>query len=296
MESVQPARVKPSTATTLSNHGAMVCISLLGIFFFFGTLTDLVRFSWKSATYSHIVLIPLVTLGLIFSNRQTVFARSGYSPAFGLPFIGLALILVFIAGSSAPSLPPNDALALPTFAAVVFWVGAFLAAYGRQAAKEALFPLAFLIFMVPFPTSLQEMVVSVLRWGSLESAYWVFSVLGVPLLREGSVLNIPGLSLDVAPQCSGIRSGLSLFIVSLLCGHFFLRTIKNKILLAVSAIFIAMFKNGLRIVTLGMLAVHVNMKILDGDLHQKGGYPFFILAFLMLSVVMWGLRRWEKGS
>ena len=242
MDNVQSARVKSSLATMLSGHTAMVLISLVGIFFFFGTLIDLARFSWKSSTFSYIVLIPLITLGLIFSNRQTVFARPDTSPALGLPIVGLGLILAFIASQDPASLSRNDALALPTLAAVVFWIGAFITAYGCHATKEALFPLGFLIFMVPFPVVLQDMVVSVLRWGSLESAHWLFSVLGVPLLRDGTVLSLPGVSLEVAPQCSGIRSGLSLFIVSILSGHFFLRKLKNTVLLALSAIFIAMFK------------------------------------------------------
>lgn len=291
MENVQSARVKHSLATTLSGHAAMVLISLVGIFFFFGTLTDLARFSWGADTYSHIVLIPLISMALIFTKRETIFADPGYSLAFGLPVVGIGLLLHFIARHNAASLSPNDALVLPTLGAVVFWTGGFIASYGLRAARMALFPLGFLIFMIPLPGTLHDMVVDVLRRGSLEAAYWTFSVLEVPILRDGSVLSIPGLSLEVAPQCSGIRSGMALFIVSLLDAHFFLKTFRNKAILVFSSIFIAMFKNGLRIVTLGLLAIHVDMKILEGGIHRKGGYPFFVLAFIMLTLVLWGLRK-----
>jgi exosortase/archaeosortase family protein len=102
------------------------------------------------------------------------------------------------------------------------------------------------------------------------------------------------LSVEVAKQCGGIRSSLVLFIVSLLMGHMFLSSWRRKFILSLWVLPITIVKNAIRIVTLTLLGVYVDPRILESTLHRRGGIPFFIVALSLLGVVLWFLRRSEN--
>ena len=137
--------------------------------------------------------------------------------------------------------------------------------------------------MIPIPSLLMDGFIRFLQVGSTEFTNLLLMATGVPCLREGFVFHLPGMSIEVAPQCSGIRSGLALLITAVLAGHLFLGTWWKKVILAICAIPIAMFKNGIRIVTLTLLGTYVDPRILQSDLHREGGIPFFVLALLVVA-------------
>ncbi|MBP2676455.1 MAG: eight transrane protein EpsH, partial [Deltaproteobacteria bacterium] len=130
--------------------------------------------------------------------------------------------------------------------------------------------------------------------GSAEVSYWVIRSVGVPIFRDGFLFTLPGLTVEVAEQCSGIRSGISLFLVGILAGHIFLKSGWRKLALAAAVVPITIAKNGLRIVTLSLLGAYVDRGVLRGPLHKAGGIPFFGVALVMLAVVLWALRRGES--
>ena len=99
---------------------------------------------------------------------------------------------------------------------------------------------------------------------------------------------------QVAKQCSGIRSSLYLFLTSLVFGQLFLRTSSRRAFLTLSVLPIAIFKNGLRIVTITLLGNYVHESILTSNLHRKGGIPFMIVAVIFLALVVKWLRKTEK--
>jgi exosortase len=117
---------------------------------------------------------------------------------------------------------------------------------------------------------------------------------GVPVFRDGFLFTLPGLTVEVAEQCSGIRSGISLFLVGILAGHIFLKSGWRKLALAAAVVPITIAKNGLRIVTISLLGAYVDRQVLSGPLHQAGGIPFFGVALVLLAVVLWALRRGER--
>ena len=98
----------------------------------------------------------------------------------------------------------------------------------------------------------------------------------------------------MARECSGIRSGLALFITALLAGHLFLKTWWKQVILVVCVFPITMFKNGIRITSLTLLGTYVDPRILQSSLHREGGIPFFILALLLMAPILFFLRRSEK--
>jgi exosortase len=148
--------------------------------------------------------------------------------------------------------------------------------------------------MVPLPDVVLERLIHALQTASAEATSWVLLASGVPFVREGFVFNLPGVNIFVAEQCSGIRSCLALSITGLLAGHLFLDTFRSKTILFLSVFPIAILKNGVRIATLSLLAVYWDVKILDGDIHSRGGIPIFALALIMMAGVLRVLRRIER--
>ena len=108
------------------------------------------------------------------------------------------------------------------------------------------------------------------------------------------IFEMPNLTIEVAPQCSGIRSGISILISSLLAGHLFLRSMWRRGLLVLIAVPVLIFKNALRIGMLSYLAVHWDKRILTSHLHTEGGIPFFVLGLILLYPVLVMLIRSES--
>jgi exosortase len=148
--------------------------------------------------------------------------------------------------------------------------------------------------MVPVPGFLMDRIILLLQICSAEVSYGFFKLTGVPIFREGFTFHLPGLSVEVAKQCGGIRSSLVLCIVSILAGHLFLSSWRRKFILSLWVLPITIVKNAVRIVTLTLFGVYVDPRILDSTLHQRGGIPFFLVALSLLGVVLWFLRRFES--
>ena len=115
------------------------------------------------------------------------------------------------------------------------------------------------------------------------------------MFRTGFELALPGLTIEVAKECSGIRSSLALLFTSLLAGHLLLRSAGRKTALALITVPLLMIKNGIRIVTLSTLAIYADPSFLTGKLHSEGGFVFFLLALAVLAPVLWFLQRAEAS-
>ena len=166
---------------------------------------------------------------------------------------------------------------------------------GSGGLRAACFPLLFLFFTIPIPEGILKPIVRFLQAGSAEAAYWMLRAVGVPLFRDGFLFTLPGLTVEVAEQCSGIRSGISLLLVSILAGHIFLKSGWRRLALAAAVVPITIAKNGLRIVTLSLFGAYVDRQVLSGPLHRAGGIPFFLVALVLLAVVLWALRRGDRS-
>jgi len=133
-----------------------------------------------------------------------------YSAGGGIPLLLMGALLYFIGQSIGRGFNQNDFTAVIALSAVIFVNGAFILSYGIQAFRAALFPLLFLVFVIPIPSALMDGFIYILQVGSTEFTNLLFTATGVPFLREGFVFHLPGMSVEVAKQCSGIRSSLAL--------------------------------------------------------------------------------------
>lgn len=251
---------------------------------------DLYGSSSYKEYYSHIILIPFISVYFLYDKRKEIFSDSQFAFAAGIPVMIMG-VLLFLAGRNMTFLNQNDLTSITVFSAGVFLNGAFITIFGIRAFKAALFSLLFLVFAVPIPSAVIDKIIRFLQIGSTEFTELLFMATGTSYVREGFVFHLPEMSIEVAKQCSGIRSGLAIFITAILAGHMFLRTKWKIVLLVLLTIPLTMFKNGIRITTLTILSIHVDPRIIQSSLHREGGIPFFILALCLMAPILFWLRR-----
>ena len=259
-------------------------------------LKTLATFSSHNDIYLYIGVTPLVSASLIFLEKERIFSCVRYDLGVGIGILSLALVIRWCDMKYSDALSSNDALSLVILSFVVLWIGIFGLCYGTKTLRAAAFQLSLFLLMVPVPQAFLERSIFVLRGCSAQAAGLLFRLGGVPAFLDGFRFSLPGLEVEVAEQCSGIRSGLSLFITSLLMGHIFLRSPWRKLWLVLVVFPITIFKNGLRIVTIYWLTVHPSMGSLVAWVHKYGGIPFSFLGLSLLALLVISLRRFEETS
>jgi exosortase len=265
---------------------------LASVAWFWQPLVTLFSLTQQQEQYSHIVLIPCVSLYALYLDRKAIFALREWSPWLGSLVIGMGAWCYWSADAAifAP-----DQLSMTILALVVMWWGIVVSCFGITLWRKVSFGLLFLLFMVPLPSFLLEAIIGFLQRSSAEATDLLFSVLGVPVFRQGFVFSLSNFTIHVAEECSGIRSALSLFITSLVAGHFFLRSTWGKMGLMAVVIPLAIVKNAFRIVGLSLLANYVDPTfITDSVWHRSGGIPLFLLSLVVLLSLAWMLRRFEE--
>jgi exosortase len=272
----------------------LVCLMLT---VFSGILGRLLRFSFafQEGTYSHIILIPLISAFLFLRHRRTIFSHLETRWAAGLGLVFAGALFYSFAQRYSTMRSENDQLFMAMSSLLIIWVGAFLLCFGARALRAGLFPVLFLLLAVPIPDLLLERAIFWLQSGSAEGSDLVFQLLGVPFFRTGPVFSLPGISIEVAKECSGIHSALALLIATLLGGHFFLQSASRKGLLLLAALPLLVVKNVIRIVTFSLLGVYVDHSFLTGALHRKGGVLFFLVALAALAPVLLLLSKSERS-
>lgn len=244
--------------------------------------------------HSHILLVPLVSAYLLHERRRTL-PPSGpraAAPAAALGALGLSTVAA--AWMWRGSLSTNDYRALMAFAYVSLLAAGGFWFKGAPWMRAAAFPLAFLLFLIPLPDAVVNALEQGSMYASAEAAALYFWVAGTPLVRQGTLFELPGITLQVAQECSGIRSSWVLFITSILASNMFLKTGWRRVLLVAFVIPLGILRNGLRVFVLGILSVHVGPHILDTAIHHRGGPLFFALSLGPLFALLWWLRRGER--
>lgn len=238
---------------------------------------------------THILLILPISAALIWSERKSQYSRPSGNVAAGVCLIAFGILTAV----STRWLPAEFRLSVGMAALVTLWIAVFVLCFGTRRAQSVLFPLCFLFWMVPIPSVALVKIVQLLQRGSAVAAELLFSAFGVPSAREGILLSIPGLNIEVARECSSIRSSLMLLVTTMVLAQVLLRTPWRKILIILFAIPLSVAKNGLRIFAIGMLTTRVDPSFLTGRFHHNGGVVFFLIALGVIFLLLWILRRGE---
>jgi exosortase len=254
---------------------------LLSVCVFWVPLRQLVALSLRETQYNHILVVPFISLCLLYWKRQAIFGRCAYNFGVGLPLLFIAITAYGAFAWPTVSLG-SAALSVAIFFMILVWFGSFILCYGAAAFHAARFPLFLLLLMVPIPLPLMDKVIFCLQTGSAQVCSVFFQLAGVPVLQEGFRFYLPDISINIAKECSSIHSSWALLITGLLGGHIFLRSFWSKFCLAALTVPIAMFTNGVRIFGLSWLATHVSMGFLTGNLHHRGGILFSLISVIIL--------------
>lgn len=260
-------------------------------------LYRLLAYSLKEELYSHILLIPVIAGYLIWQRRPQLPApaRGNWHGAL-LPALAAVSVLAFwfIYKTKGYSLSKNDSIVAGILPYYLFLVAGVLYFLGSRFAWAIAFPIAFGVFIVPFPDALANSLEIVSQHASAEVYEWMMKLTGATYYREGLTFALPGLNLKIAQECSGIRSSFVLFLTSLLAGDMFLRTGWKKALLAAIVIPLGFVRNAFRVLVLSLLTAHVSPGIIDSPLHHRGGPLFFLLSLIPFFALLLWLRKSER--
>jgi exosortase len=256
-------------------------------------IAHLTAYSLHHESCSHILLVPFISAYLLYTERKRIFSSVRSSWVVGLPLMFVAAFCYWRSATLSPTDNGNVSLSLAALSLVLVCMGSFVACYGLAASRAAVFPLLFLLFLVPLPDAVLSRTIHLLQQGSAELSFLLFKAAGVPVFRQGFVFTLPGVQIEVAQQCSGIRSSIALVITCLLAGHLFLRTGWRAAILVLVSLPLAIVKNAIRIVTLTVLSIYVNPGFLYGRLHRDGGFVFFLLALALLFPLFRALEKSE---
>jgi exosortase len=255
---------------------------LVAFLLFSAPLWEILKLSFTNEWYSHLALVLPITIGLLAIEMDP-------TPQ---PRNTVALALVAGLGAGAWWITRGQNLLWqPMLALVGILIGLFYAWRGAQATRAVGFPLMFLLFLIPVPAAWMEGVVHFLQQNSARATELLFHVLGVPAERNGFVFTLPALTIEVAEECSGIHSAITLFVASTLAAHLVLRTGWKQFLFVLAAIPVAILKNAIRIVTISGLTVYVDSSVIDGPLHHQGGPVFAVVGMVLMAPLLYVLWR-----
>jgi exosortase len=279
-------------------RGRIRRLELLGLFcasiaIWWNPLATDMKLALSSDAHTHILLILPLSVALIYFQARGAHLACERERWLGLMLLSAALVLRGFTRWDVWPLSPSGRLSLSIFALVMWWIGSVILCLGLRTFRSFLFPLCFLFLITPFPEHVLNWITEFLQQQTAVAAGALFRIARVPVTREGIMLSIPGLDIEVASECSSIRSSMMLLVTTLLLAQLFLRSRWRKILLLVAVIPLSVAKNALRVFTITELGTRVDPGFLDGWLHHSGGIVFFGLTVLVVAMLVWLLRRGE---
>jgi len=263
-------------------------------------LLKLFSFAWHSQLFSYILLVPFISGYLIWSMRKTLnfedIRPCWPGAALGLAAGGALIAGYWLARQGGWNPEAQDYLTLMSLALLCCFWGVCLAVMGSKLLGQILFPLAFLAFAVPMPTSWLDHIDTFFQYTSAAAAEGFCKVAREPVWRDGLDLQLTGIPLRVAPECSGIHSTMVLVMTSFLAGYLFLRRGWTRSVLVLAMIPLAILRNGFRIFVIGWLCVHISPEMINSPIHRRGGPIFFALSLIPFFLLLVFLRKRESNA
>ena len=277
-----------SRSTVLKNQYRIVAAALVtGVAFlalYSHVIARLIHDWATDENYSHGFFIVPIALYLAWERRDALSQASWRGSMWGLlPFVGgLALLVAGTLGAE---------FFLTRISMVVVLAGVVVLLGGREAFRVLLFPIGFLLLMIPIPAIVFNQIAFPLQLLASRFGTTVMGLVGVPVLREGNVLVLANITLEVAEACSGIRSLVSLLAIGMLIGYFGDRRAWARSVLTLMTVPVAIFTNGLRVAGTGIAAYYYGPKVAEGILHMFSGWMIFTGALGVLFLIQRGLLK-----
>ena len=261
---------------------ALLIVALLGLMY-----ADSVAFlfnQWGRDDYSHGPFIPIISAALVWHRRRRL-AQIELTPSWWGVGIVLAGLLLYIAGNL------TTLYAISHLSLWFVLAGLVLAFFGTKALQYLAFPIGYLLTAIPLPFFFYNTLSSQLQLWSSALGVGVLHLIGVTAFREGNVIDLGPIQLQVAEACSGIRYLFPLTALALLCAYLYRDRIWKRIVLVVSALPVSIFINGLRIGVVGVLVEWYGPQAAEGFLHLFEGWVLFLTTLVLLLLEMWALSN-----
>ncbi len=223
------------------------------------------------------LFVPIASLYFIYMNRQQLSTLNPSSSWAGLGLLLFGIILFLLGNLAAEYFTMR-------FSMLVVLGGIILFLLGKEFFKALLFPVIFLIFMIPLPSVLMDRITFPMQLFASKVAAKTLFLIGIPVLREGNVMLLANTSLEVAEACSGIRSLISLLGLAVLFAYLTQKQTWKRMILILSTFPIAIVANAARVSGTGILAHYYGDSVAQGFFHGFSGWILFIvtLGFLFL--------------
>ena len=268
---------------------ALIGASTLAVYY--PVVTSLVR-QWASdENYSHGFLVVPFALFFAWRARHSLAAAEPRPHSFGL-----ALVLLSVSAFLAGQFAAENFLARLSLLGLI--AGTVLFLWGPTHLRKLAFPLALLLLAIPLPDLILNQIAFPLQLLASRAGEAAVSAAGIPILREGNVLVLPEMTLEVVEACSGIRSLASLITLSLILGKLAEPRLWARALLVVLAVPVAIAANASRVAGTAYAAAWVGPQAAEGFFHSFSGWLVFVAAFLALMGCVRLVRRlhWPAAS
>ena len=224
----------------------------------------------------HGFFVPALAGYIAWQQRDSIAGRAPKPNWWGLAIMAWGALQLYIGVLGAE-------LFLSRTSFVITLIGTVLFLGGTEYLRIFSFPLFLLFFMVPIPAIIYNQITFPLQLLASRVAEGTISLLGIPIIREGNVLELPQQKLNVVEACSGIRSLLTLTFLSLIYGYFSEKKTWIRVLLFFSTIPIAIVANASRVTITGIVA-QFKPELAEGLFHEAEGWVIFMVAFAILGV------------
>jgi exosortase len=225
--------------------------------------------------FSHGIFVPAFALFVLWQDRKRLMEIESAPSWSGLALIVIGLVMLLLGVLGAELFFSRSSL-------LVLLAGLIVLFQGWSMFRAVLFPWAILILMIPIPNLLLQKVTFPLQMLASKLSSDFLPLCGVPVLREGNVIVLPAMPLEVAEACSGIRSLLSLVTLAIIYGYLMDKRTWVRVGLAVSAVPIAVAANGFRIFGTGLLVQYWDPDKAQGFFHLFSGWLIFVVSLIML--------------
>jgi exosortase D (VPLPA-CTERM-specific) len=271
-------QIKPISWIKFTLYGLL----LIGIYY--SAFTWLVTHGWEKEAYSYCWLIPPVVFFLIWLKRDELALLPSEPSWTGLAPIGLGIIFFWLGelGGEYFTMYVSSWLIL---------VGLCLLHLGWQKLKTIGFPLFFILTMFPVPDFINTRIMLQLRMISSKLGVAMIQVYGLPVARQGNIIDLGFTKLQVVDACSGLHSLISLIVLSLLIVYFFKDHIWKRAVLLFSSIPLAIVTNSFRISMTAILYKYFGAGVAEGFFHKFSGLLVFAICIPVLLIEMKVLEK-----
>jgi exosortase len=253
-------------------------IGMLMVTVYCRVLAGLVKTWWENPDFSHGFLVPIFAAYLLWAKRKALLNKKAAPTWSGIAVVALGLVVLLLGEYGA-------AVFLSRVSLVILLAGLVLCFGGWQLLKEFRFALLVLFLAIPLPAIIFNEIAIPLQILASKLASHLLPIFGVPVLREGNVIELPSMQLEVAEACSGIRSLVSLFTLSIFFGYFLEKTFPRRALLALASIPIAIAANAIRIFGTGLCVQYWDPDKALGFFHEFSGWVMFLVSLMCLFIV-----------